>query len=130
VNLSSFKLDINNSNDSLEDLRKQLQFMYDHKEWYLLMWSKNMELYVFEDMVRLFERRTRESLREISIETDINEESISEKRELLSRLFASSAMTTVKWWYENSPHMTPENVANIIMDNIKYGMYRAFLQFP
>ncbi|MDQ0495342.1 TetR/AcrR family transcriptional regulator C-terminal domain-containing protein [Paenibacillus brasilensis] len=128
INLASFNLENNKMNESLEALRKQLQFMYDHKDWYLILWNKNMELYVYEDMARIFERRTGECLRENSNGTEITRKELSEKQELLTRLFASSAMTTVKWWYEYSPNMTPKDVANIIMDNIKFGMHRTFFQ--
>lgn len=127
VNLASFNLENKQTNESLNALKNQLEFMYDHKDWYLILWNKNMELSIYEDMVRLFERRTRECLCENRKGTETGKEKeLSEKQELLTRLFASSAMTTVKWWYEYSPHMIPADVANIIMDNIKFGMHRAF----
>ncbi|WP_181127325.1 TetR/AcrR family transcriptional regulator [Paenibacillus peoriae] len=129
INLASFNLE-NNDIESLNALRKQLQFMYDHKDLYLILWNKNMELYVYEDMTRIFERRTGECLCENSNGTEITKKELSEKQELLTRLFAASAMTTVKWWYEYSPNMTPKDVANIIMDNIKFGMHHTFFQAP
>ncbi|WP_404592244.1 TetR family transcriptional regulator [Paenibacillus sp. RC73] len=130
INLASFNFEKNRMNESLDALRKQLQFMYDNKDWYLILWNKNIELYIFEDMAHTFERRTRECLRKNSNGTEITKKELSEKQELLTRLFASSAMTTVKWWFEYSPNMTPKDVANIIMDNIKFGMHHTFFQVP
>ncbi|WP_431090132.1 hypothetical protein [Paenibacillus sp. 8b26] len=94
--------------------------MYDHKEWYLTLWNRNTELYVFEDMQQLFEEKMRECLYE-------NGDSPCPKYELSTRLFATSAMTTVKWWYEYGLQFSVNEVVDFIIDNITNGMYRAFL---
>lgn len=126
ITLESFRLEHKRVNISLDLLSKQLQFMYDNKEWYLILWNKNIELYIYDDMLHIFERRTRENLRNILNETENTEIILTEKQELFVRLFASSAMTTVKWWYEYAPNMSSKDVSQIIIDNIKYGI-RAFL---
>ncbi|MGG1619111.1 TetR/AcrR family transcriptional regulator [Paenibacillus sp. NRS-1782] len=130
VDLASFNLENNKINEALNALKKQLQFMYDHKDWYLLLWNENLELYVYEDMERLFEKRARECFHINSIEKESTNKELVEKQELLTRLFASSAMTTVKWWYEHSPNMAPKEVADIILNYIKYGSQRTFLTAP
>lgn len=127
INLASFNVECIKNNESTDTLKKQLEFMYAHKDWYLVLWSENMELHVYEDMIRLFERRTKEYLVDDINRKEITKQELLEKQELFARLFASSAMTTVKWWYEYSSNMTPKDVAGIIMDNIKLGMQRAFL---
>ncbi|MCP3796988.1 TetR/AcrR family transcriptional regulator [Paenibacillus sp. CH40] len=128
INLTSLNLENNKMDEALNALQKQLQFMYNHKDWYLLLWNENLELYVYEDMVRLFEKRARECFCGNSIEKESTNKGLLEKQELLARLFASSAMTTVKWWYEYSPNTAPKEVANIILNDIKYGLHRTFLQ--
>ncbi|MDY8026049.1 TetR/AcrR family transcriptional regulator [Paenibacillus polymyxa] len=128
INLTSLNLENNKMDEALNDLQKQLQFMYNHKDWYLLLWNENLELYVYEDMVRLFEKRARECFCGNSIEKESTNKGLLEKQELIARLFASSAMTTVKWWYEYSPNTAPKEVANIILNDIKYGLHRTFLQ--
>lgn len=120
INLEAFKLE----NYSLDILRKQLKFMYAHKDWYLLLWNKNMELYVYQDMVHIFEEKIKKCLIDSNEITRV-EANLSED-ELFARLFATSAMTTVKWWYECSPDMSIEDVSNIIIDNIKFGIHHAF----
>ncbi|WP_394526085.1 TetR/AcrR family transcriptional regulator [Lacrimispora sp. JR3] len=126
INMEPFHLEHNRVNISLDLLRKQLQFMYDHKEWYLILWDKNTELYVFDDMLHIFEQRTRENFSNLLHQTQNTEFHLTEKQELFVRLFSSSAMTTVKWWYEYAPNLSSADVSQIIIDNIKYGM-RAFL---
>lgn len=69
-------------NISLDILSKQLQFMYDNKEWYLILWNKNTELYIYYDMLHIFERRTRENLRNVLNETENTEIILTEKQEL------------------------------------------------
>ncbi|MDY7992743.1 TetR family transcriptional regulator [Paenibacillus polymyxa] len=128
INLTSLNLENNKMDEALNALQKQLEFMYNHKDWYLLLWNENLELYVYEDMVRLFEKRARECFCGNSIEKESTNKGLLEKQELLARLFASSAMTTVKWWYEYSPNTAPKEVANIILNDIKYGLHRTFLQ--
>lgn len=128
ISLGSFKLEYNKINQSMDALTKQLEFMYKHKDWYLVLWNKNMELYIYEDMVHLFERRIRECLIDDNNGMLAINKGLSEKQELFARLFASSAMTTVKWWYEYSRNTAPKDVAAIIMDVMKSGMHYAFLQ--
>ncbi|SMC23976.1 transcriptional regulator, TetR family [Clostridium acidisoli DSM 12555] len=53
---------------------------------------------------------------------------LSQEQELFARLFAASAMTTIKWWYTYSQNMSPKDIADIIIDNITIGMHRAFFQ--
>jgi AcrR family transcriptional regulator len=122
INLEAFKLD----NHSFNILVKQLEFMHDHKDWYLLLWNKNIELYIYDDMLQIFEKKIEECLIDYFDDITDAEKDLSEKKKLFARLFASSAMTTVKWWYECSPNMSVKEIANIIMDNIKFGMHHAF----
>lgn len=129
INLCSFNLKYNEIDQSRDILIKQLQFMYDNKDWYITLWNKNMELYIYEDMQFIFEERIRKCFRNDDNLTKITAKKLSQKQELFARLFSTSAMTTVKWWYEYSENMTPQDVADIIIDNIKFGMYRAFFNF-
>lgn len=126
ISFASFNIEPTKINESLKALQKQLEFMYDHKDWYLTLWNKNTELYVYGEMNDIFEKRAREYLCENN-QIENTEQQLCQKQELFARLFASSAMTTVKWWYEYAPAMSPKDVASIIMDNIKSGMYHAFL---
>lgn len=79
INLASFNLE-NNDIESLNALRKQLQFMYDHKDWYLILWNKNMELYVYEDMTRIFERRTGNVFVKIAMEQKLRRRNFQKSR--------------------------------------------------
>jgi len=121
INLDSFRLDIS----SINILSKQLEFMYSQKDWYLTLWNKNIELYVYDDMIHEFEKRARECMSEYS-KISYHEENNLSRNELFARLFSSSAMTTIKWWYEFSPTTSPKDVSKIIIDNIKFGMHQAF----
>lgn len=121
INLDAFKLDIN----SINILNKQLEFMYSQKDWYLTLWNKNIELYVYDDMIHVFENKTRQCVAEYSKNSYSDEINLS-KNELFARLFSSSAMTTIKWWYECSPNTSSKDVSKIIIDNIKFGMHQAF----
>jgi len=122
ISLTPFQLPYNKINIANDALISRLEYMYNHKDWYLILWNKNMELNIFEDMVQLFEKQTRESIIVHNNETEIARKDESEKQELFARLFASSAMTTVKWWYEYSPNKTPKEVADIISNNINLEM--------
>lgn len=114
--------------ENLKDIIiEQLNFMIENKDWYLILWNKNMELNLYQDIQQIFESKIREFLLQKLKNDQTNTTEFSEKHELFARLFASSAMTTVKWWYEVSPKMTSNDIANIIINNLKIGMYRAFL---
>lgn len=125
IGSGSFNLKYNEIYRSKNALIKQLQFMYDNRDWYVTLWNKNMELYIYEDMQCLFEERIRGYL---SSEFKIAKNELSQEQELFARLFAASAMTTIKWWYTYSQNMSPKDIADIIIDNITIGMHRAFFQ--
>ena len=54
ITLEAFQFENSNLSNAQAATVKQLQYMYSQKDWYLLLWNKNLELYVFEDMARLF----------------------------------------------------------------------------
>lgn len=118
ISLIQFQIPYNKISMENDALISRLKYMYSQKDWYLILWNKNIELNIFEDMVQLFEKQIKESIIVHSNGTEISRKDEPEKWELFARLFATSAMTTVKWWYEYSPNKTPKEVADIITDNI------------
>lgn len=126
--INNFHVDYNDIDQSMEILVNQLEFMYGNKDWYTVLWTPNIELDIFHEMQRVFEENIRKDLRTKDSKLEIAEIQLSSKQELFVRLFASSAMTTITWWYEQAVRTKPEEVARLILDNIKYGMHRTFLQ--
>jgi AcrR family transcriptional regulator len=118
ISLTPIQLPYNKDTITNNSLINRLEYMYNHKDWYLILWNKNMELNIFDNMVQLFEKQIRESNVVHNNEMEIARKDEADKQELFARLFASSAMTTVKWWYEYSPNKTPKEVAVIITNNI------------
>ncbi|MCW3790255.1 TetR family transcriptional regulator [Paenibacillus sp. LS1] len=120
INLPFITLAPQSSHQTRLLITQHLMYLGSQKDWYMSIWNKNMELYVFEDMQSLLEDKIRISLSqgkggEIKVRT-----------ELFARLYASTAMSILKWWYEISPTTSAAEVADIIYDHWKLGMQRTF----
>ena len=110
---------------SADILKQQLAFMWSQKDWYMLLWNRNMELYVYEDMQQVFEKSLRKSFEPLPQET-VEPISIVQKHELFSKIFAASVMANIKWWYKAMPLVPVDAMITIIMKSVTEGMYSAF----
>ena len=120
---------INASPDSIHNViyqknfEKALQFIYKHKKEYMVLWSAPMEYGVFSEMVQVIHDNILDNL--IS---DSNQSPPDLYADLYARLFASDMMTLVRWWFRYEEAVTIKEVQNIMMNNMKQGMFRTFRQ--
>ncbi|MCW3794439.1 TetR/AcrR family transcriptional regulator [Paenibacillus sp. LS1] len=122
IHLPMFTFATQNSQLTHTLITQHLMYLWSQKDWYQVLWNKNMELCVFNEMKSLLEEKIRKSL------DQGNRGEILERTELLARLYASTAMSTLKWWYEISPTTSAAEVADIINDHWKLGMQRTFFR--
>lgn len=110
---------------SADILKQQLAFMWSRKDWYMFLWNRNMELYVYEDMQQVFEKCLQKSFELLPQET-VESISIVQKHELFSKIFAACVMANIKWWYKAIPLVSVDAMVTIIMKSVTEGMYSAF----
>lgn len=79
-------------------------YMLKNKEWYLALWNRNMEAYVYEDMQQILENK---------LKTSINQNINSSKYELFIRMCASCAMKNLQWWYDYSDQISVEEMIDM-----------------
>lgn len=120
IDLTFITFDDQSSSQTRSVIVQHLEHLWSQKEWYLLLWNKNLELYVFEDMQSLLENKIR------NIFTQEDKDEFSERKELFARLYASTTMSILKWWYEVAPTTSAAKVADIIYNHWELGMHRTF----
>lgn len=122
---------INASSDNIHNLvyqknfEKALQFMYKHKKAYLLLWNLPLETPVFSRMVQVVHNNILEKLAAPSTQSD----RLTPYIDLYARLFASDMMTLVRWWFRYEGQISCKDVQNLMVNNMKQGMFRTFRQY-
>lgn len=118
---------INASPDNIHNLiyqknfEKALRFIYQHKKEYTILWSSPAEYGIFSKMVQVIHDNILENLISNRGETSQNLYA-----DLYARLFASDMMTLVRWWFRYEDSITIKEVQQIMMNNMKQGMFRTF----
>lgn len=95
--------------------------LFKQRATFMTLWSPKLESDVFEQMEKIFVKKFFETLNVIN-SGEIN----AQYQELQARLFASSAMQVIKWWFEFSPTTPVTEVSKIIAACLTSGTYVAF----
>lgn len=120
---------INASPDNIHNLiyqknfEKALRFIYKHKQDYQILWNGLAEYGIFSKMVQVIHNNILENLA-----AGHGEISKDPYTDLYARLFASNMMTLVRWWFRYEDEITMKDVQEIMMNNMKQGLFRTFRQ--
>ncbi len=120
---------INASPDNIHNLiyqknfEKALRFIYKHKQEYQILWHGLTEYGIFSKMVQVIHNNILENLA-----AGHGEISKDPYTDLYARLFASNMMTLVRWWFRYEEEITMKDVQEIMMNNMKQGLFRTFRQ--
>ena len=118
---------INASSDNIHHLiyqknfEKALRFIYKHKKEYRILWTIPTEYGVFSEMVQVIHDNI---LDKLCAENEVGSPDLY--ADLYARLFASDMMTLVRWWFRYEETVTIKEVQEIMMNNMKQGMFRTF----
>lgn len=108
-----------------KNFEKVLKFMCKHKREYLLLWNTLSEQSVFTKMVFVVQENMLEKL---TVSKDLSSQ-IAPQIDLYARLFASDMMTIVRWWFRYEDEISMQDVKDIMMNNMKQGMFRTFRNY-
>lgn len=108
-----------------KNFEKVLTFMCKHKREYLLLWNTLSEQSVFTKMVFVVQENMLEKL---TVSKDLSSQ-IAPQIDLYARLFASDMMTIVRWWFRYEDEISMQDVKDIMMNNMKQGMFRTFRNY-
>lgn len=104
-----------------KNFEKALRYIYKHKKEYKILWTIPMEYEVFSEMVQVIHDNILDNLwsQNNGLSPDLY-------ADLYARLFASDMMTLVRWWLRYEEAVTIKEVQNIMVNNMKQGMFRTF----
>lgn len=104
-----------------KNFEKALRFIYKHKKEYQILWTIPTEYGVFSEMVQVIHDNI---LDKLCAENEVGSPDLY--ADLYARLFASDMMTLVRWWFRYEETVTIKEVQEIMMNNMKQGMFRTF----
>ena len=104
-----------------KNFEKALRFIYKHKKEYRILWTIPTEYGVFSEMVQVIYDNI---LDKLCAENEVGSPDLY--ADLYARLFASDMMTLVRWWFRYEETVTIKEVQEIMMNNMKQGMFRTF----
>ena len=99
--------------------------MYKHKREYIILWDYLTKERVFVKMVQVVQDRMLEKLTDSH---DLSAKNVPQI-DLYARLFAYDMMTVVRWWFKYENEISITNVKDIMMNNMKQGMFRTFREY-
>lgn len=104
-----------------KNFEKALRFIYKHKKEYRILWTIPTEYGVFSEMVQVIHDNI---LDKLCAENEVGSPDLY--ADLYARLFVSDMMTLVRWWFRYEETVTIKEVQEIMMNNMKQGMFRTF----
>ncbi|MDF7683024.1 hypothetical protein PT287_05710 [Lactobacillus sp. ESL0679] len=120
IDISFLNLDETNS---IENYKKKLPAallpVWQHRDWLMTLWSKNLELNVFTMMEIAFAKKFKQYIFSTKQEC-------TKYDELQANLFATAALQIIRWWFFKSPTSSIDEIADIIIKCLELGPYFAF----
>lgn len=106
-----------------KNFEKALQYLHKNKARYTLLWSGAINRSVFTEMLQVIHDSILEKLRSCGLQG-------TQERyvDLYAQLLASNTMTLVRWWFQYESEISMEEVQQIMVNNMKEGIFGAFCQ--
>lgn len=106
-----------------KNFEKALQYLHKNKARYTLLWSGAINRPVFTEMLQVIHDNILEKLRSCDLQG-------TQERyvDLYAQLLASNTMTLVRWWFQYESEISMEEVQQIMVNNMKEGIFGAFRQ--
>ena len=106
-----------------KNFEKALQYLHKNKARYTLLWSGAINRPVFTEMLQVIHDSILAKLRSCGLQG-------TQERyvDLYAQLLASNTMTLVRWWFQYESEISMEEVQQIMVNNMKEGIFGAFCQ--
>ncbi len=105
-----------------ENFKRSIQFIYQHRDTYRILWNARIERNLYREMVLVIQDNI---IRKLQENIQVPEDAIP-YQELYSHLFASNLMALVNWWLANEDTITSADVERLMNSNMKNGMFTTF----
>ena len=114
---NEFSLDyiesINNSITlNIDELEKLMLYFQIKEEMIMVLWDQNMEDCVLSKMQEILEEKVG-----IWIKLNTDTDQLDKKDELFIRIFSSSFLVIIKWWFECAPKCSAREVVKLVFDS-------------
>lgn len=106
-----------------KNFERALKYLHKNKARYTLLWSGAINRPFFTEMVQVIHDNILEKLRTCGLQG-------TQERyvDLYAKMFASDTMTLVRWWFQYESEISMEEVQQIMVNNMKQGLFGAFRQ--
>lgn len=105
--------------DSFEQFAR---FLYQNRHTYLILWNAVMERRIYEEMILMI----KDKIVDLLYATYPALKSRDLYTGLYAYMFASDAMTLIRWWFTNEGSVTLQDVMRIMTKNMAEGTFKSF----
>lgn len=112
-------LNVLNTNQMSSYFVAMLNYFHDHKRTLLIMNHNHLPINIFDEMLNIFSNLL---FNEIINYYDINDFQMK-KASYFSKIIASNILTAMKWWHEESPETTQDEILNMITLSVTEGIF-------
>lgn len=102
--------------------RYVLDFIFSRKKEYLILWRAAIDRQIYNEMIKIVHDNIMSTINRKSSVTSEKEKYV----DLYSYLFASNMMSLVYWWLKNADTISQEEVEQLMVDNMRFGLFKTF----
>lgn len=99
-----------------------LDFIFSRKKEYLILWRAAIDRQIYNEMIKIVHDNIMSTINRKSSVTSEKEKYV----DLYSYLFASNMMSLVYWWLKNADTISQEEVEQLMVDNMRFGLFKTF----
>ncbi|KAJ51702.1 AcrR family transcriptional regulator [Clostridium tetanomorphum] len=95
---------------NIDELEKLMLYFKRKEEIIMILWDENMEDCVRSKMQQILEIKMENWIK-------LNTGQLDKKDKLFIRIFSSSFLVIIKWWFEFSPECSAREIAHLVSDS-------------
>lgn len=99
-----------------------LDFIFSRKKEYLILWRAAIDRQIYNEMIKIVHDNIMNTMNRKSSVSSEKEKYV----DLYSYLFASNMMSLVYWWLKNADTISQEEVEQLMVDNMRFGLFKTF----
>lgn len=102
--------------------RYVLDFIFSRKKEYLILWRAAIDRQIYNEMIKIVHDNIMNTMNRKSSVSSEKEKYV----DLYAYLFASNMMSLVYWWLKNADTISQEEVEQLMVDNMRFGLFKTF----
>lgn len=118
LNPEFIHIDVNDKEKLKPFFKPLIKFFNNHRRLLNAMWQKSLPVHIFDDMHFIYSEKI---LNEMTVKYRIKEDGIK-LASYFSKVIASNILTAIKWWHDENPKLSENELLAIISISVTEGV--------